>query len=477
MMKNTLLILLFLCFKTFGQAPGSVDTSFGTNGIAMTSIAYYSPPTCLAIQADGKIVVGGYASTGSFFCIRYNTDGSLDMSFGTGGMVSTVATNFYTSSSSIGIQADQKIILGSGKVLVRYNTDGSLDTSFGAGGTVVVPSREIWALKIEVSTGKIVLAANTYNGNNNLIVVRFNPSGDLDLSFNTTGTKILKTTSPSTFTGVLGLTDLAIDDSSGKISIVGYANVLAGISFFSYGLAYRLNANGSWDSSFSGDGIGGYVASTYTMLLKPDNSIIGAGAQDSNIFMYMINPNGTNSPTNVFSSIPDLTAKYLKQDSNTKYVLAASGTSPTNPFKILVVNPDFTLDTSFGTDGFVTPAFMYGLHGLCIQSDGKIIVLGTLETTVKLARFNGSAPLLKNDTYSKLPFSLYPNPAENEISLDITNEKLLNEKFQICDINGRTVYSGIISALTTKIDIGMLNHGMYFLSIENSSTTLKIIKT
>src|SRR5205823_1660150 len=126
------------------NADGSLDSSFGNNGLVITDFGFDSQAFALAVQTDGKIVVAGYTFTGGsqydFALARYNTDGSLDTTFGTNG---EVVTDFGTGGDealAVVIDADGKIVVagytftGDSQydfALARYNADGSLDTSFG----------------------------------------------------------------------------------------------------------------------------------------------------------------------------------------------------------------------------------------------------------------------------------------------------------------------------------------------------------
>ncbi|MCX7262695.1 MAG: hypothetical protein NTX67_08030 [Burkholderiales bacterium] len=132
------------------NADGSLDTSFGVTGKVTTAIGLSDEKAYgLTLQLDGKILVTGYtASTGSFLndfaIVRYNSDGSLDTSFGGVGKVTTKVSSRSETAYGLSIQPDGKIITagdisggsGSGFNLVRYNTDGSVDTSFGGTGRV-----------------------------------------------------------------------------------------------------------------------------------------------------------------------------------------------------------------------------------------------------------------------------------------------------------------------------------------------------
>ena len=126
-------------------APGDLDPTFGSGGKVTTDVGGSDGAQAVAIQGDGKVVAAGLGNfagpgTGDFALARYNPDGSLDTSFGSGGKVTTDFGGF-DAASAVAIQPDGKIIAagrsGSGDfALARYNPDGSLDSSFGSGGKV-----------------------------------------------------------------------------------------------------------------------------------------------------------------------------------------------------------------------------------------------------------------------------------------------------------------------------------------------------
>jgi uncharacterized delta-60 repeat protein len=123
---------------------GSLDNTFDGDGKLTTSIGFAQDAAGLAIQTDGKILIAG--STGSDFAVaRYNTDGSLDNSFdGDGKVITPVGTSNAAEANSIEIQTDGKIVVagfsfvstGYDLALVRYNTNGSPDITFSGDGKV-----------------------------------------------------------------------------------------------------------------------------------------------------------------------------------------------------------------------------------------------------------------------------------------------------------------------------------------------------
>jgi uncharacterized delta-60 repeat protein len=199
-----LAISLFLALSaSILAAPGDLDLSFGKGGIVFTGSG--NNPSLdiaqeMAIQPDGKIVVvGDGALSGNtswdFAVARYNTDGSLDTSFGGTGIVITPVSNSNDSAYSVAIQADGKIIVigngGGNWTVVRYNPNGSLDTSFGGTGIVitVLSAFENYAYSVAVQLdGKIVVVGTSDNpGTYDFAVVRYNADGSLDASFGNGG--------------------------------------------------------------------------------------------------------------------------------------------------------------------------------------------------------------------------------------------------------------------------------------------------
>ena len=323
---------------------GSLDTSFGSGGKVTTAIGLYEDfAYSTAIQRDGKIVVAGYSYNGSnddFALVRYNLNGSLDTSFGSGGKVTTAIGSSHDYANSVAIQSDGKIVVagysfnGSNDdfALARYNVDGSLDTSFGSGGkvtTAIGSSDEIYSVVIQ-SDGKIVASGNSWNGSNDdFALVRYNVDGSLDTSFGSGG-KVTTAIGPAN-----DYADSVVIQSDGKI-------VVAGASWNGenndFALA-RYNVDGSLDTSF---GIGGKVT---TAIRSSDDS-----------------------------------ANFVVIQSDGKIVAAGySSNGGKGVFALARYNVDGSLDTSFGTGGKVTTAIGSSeddAYSVAIQSDGKIVAAG-----------------------------------------------------------------------------------------------------
>src|SRR5439155_1459581 len=145
-----------------------------------------------------------------FAVVRYNPDGSLDNSFG-GGIVNSPVGNSQDHANSVAIQTDGKIVVagstckgvgtfgctGTSFAIVRYNPNGSLDTSFNGTGIVITGNSDGGASDLAIQTdGKIVVAGDSLAAAGNwrtadFAIVRYNPDGSLDTSFGGTGKIII----------------------------------------------------------------------------------------------------------------------------------------------------------------------------------------------------------------------------------------------------------------------------------------------
>jgi len=272
---------------------GSLDTTFGTGGKVTTSLGTSDIANSIAIQSDGKIIVASTTAAG-FGLARYNTNGSLDTTFGTAGKVTTAIYSVPGSDSlsAIVLQSDGKIVaVGAANptfdfAVVRYNSNGSLDATFGVGGKVTTDMGGIdsgKAIAIQ-SDGKIVAAGTSASGS---ALVRYNTDGNLDTTFGTGG-KVTTLT-----TGSLEVTYAVVIQGDGKVVTVGTG--LIGGSSGVFSLA-RYNTNGGLDTTFDTDGklttsIGiGPNTLAYAAAIQSDGKIVAAGTANGDFALVRYLP-------------------------------------------------------------------------------------------------------------------------------------------------------------------------------------------
>jgi uncharacterized delta-60 repeat protein len=277
---------------------GSLDGTFGGDGTVTTKFFDMADPAfALALQSDGKIVVGGFAfnSAGDtsydFALARYNADGSLDTSFGEGGKVVTDFAKNVDILYALGVQQDGKIVaagyaelsedtLSRDFAVARYNPDGSLDTSFGGDGRITTDifgeRDEAYALAL-TSDGKVIVAG--YGGEavaaKDFAIVQYTSAGTLDDSFGSDG---------RVTTDFFGDMDSAFGvaiQANGKVLAAGYALISSSMESRDFALA-RYNPDGTLDSVF---GSGGKVTTDFfgsqdlalAVAVMPNGRLIAAG--------------------------------------------------------------------------------------------------------------------------------------------------------------------------------------------------------
>lgn len=244
------------------QSNGTLDTTFGTNGVVRTDFEANNTGNKILIQPDGKIVVVGYNKQSDTayqqLIVRYNSDGTLDQTFSGDGFLQINLAGNYTSGSDIALQADGKILTGgvvwtlsgspnpsAASLLVRLNRDGTFDTTFDEDGirTVVFGTGGAFYLgfvSIAVQSDGKILGLD-YNKK----LYRFNLDGSLDTSFDFDGSRsVLR--ADSTVNNV-------VVTPSGKITVIGeWAYCNCWIRYPYHVGKYLLD--GSIDNSFNGNG-------------------------------------------------------------------------------------------------------------------------------------------------------------------------------------------------------------------------------
>ena len=271
-------------------AAGSLDTTFGQEGIVITSIHGSTDfATSVALQSDGKILAAGASHNGSkydFAVARYNTDGSLDTSFnGTGKVITSIGprpTDPYGDKAyGVAVQSDGKILVARPSMgpsfyadvaIVRYNADGTLDTTFNGTGIVttdISATNDFMYGLIIQPDGKIVVGghSNDSGSHDEFEVFRYNPDGSLDTSFN--GSGVAKAD-----IGGANLDDafsIALQpDGKFVLSGLTYAQRCCRGDF----ATARFNSDGSLDTTFNGTG--SIITPTQTFF-QPENDVPSHG--------------------------------------------------------------------------------------------------------------------------------------------------------------------------------------------------------
>lgn len=408
---------------------GSLDTSFGDLGKVYSVFGENVYVILNAfVQTDGKILVNAYysvfPSTEIFYeLIRYNSNGSLDTTFGTNGKLVTSPGYF-----SLINPIDDKLLFDSVNYLPsgdyehnikRYNNDGSIDTTFGDNGSITYnignsPYGLTFALQQE---SKILVSGTSYSSgfNSQFFTNRYNYNGSLDTTFATNG----QITTP-----IQGYVFSNLVQSDGKIVVVGMSGGLKSI---------RYNANGTIDTTYGINGIAFNNLDNYnsinSVLLQPDNKILVALSQ------------------------------YNPQQ------------NPSN-FKVKRINIDGTFDNDFGGDNGITTSFYNGYNevfSICLQSNNEVIVAGTtydgINNNFALTRLNNT--ILSVPTFNKNESNviIYPNPVKDILIIKNASELDIVE-YSIYNMLGQIIFKN--SNHNLEIDTKDYNNGIYNIQIKTT---------
>ncbi len=413
------LLTLTFALMNVEAIAGGLDPSFGGTGKVLTHISNsYDHGNAVALQSDGKIIVAGMANNSDFAVVRYNTNGSLDTTFDTDGIVTTDFGGTQDTAQALAIQSDGKIVVagysninfnGSNKFAVaRYNTNGSLDLSFDTDGKVITDisnNDEAYAVAIQ-SDGKIVVAGYSAINLFDFLLVRYNTDGSLDTTFDTDG-KVL------TDFGEYDMCNGMAIQSDGRIVAAGRGRAPGVGQPTTFALA-RYNTDGSLDTSFDTDGkvytsIHNNFDIALAVAVQSDGKIVAGGYTNNwqfNFVLVRYNPDGSLDTGfgvggKVETPFGDTYHSFIRDIailSNGK-IVAAGSANVTTDFAVARYRSNGLLDTSFGMGGKVTTAMGASsdyINGVAVQSDGRIVAAGTAtlggnDRDIALVRYNGDA--------------------------------------------------------------------------------------
>ena len=391
---------------TFG-AGGKVMTDFDHSTDIANAVAVQADGKLVVV---GTTYINNDYTDEDFAVTRYNANGTLDTTFGAGGKVRTDFPGLAAVASSVVIQPDGKIVVAGGAFplftflgdfkLVRYNPDGSLDRSFGNGGivTTTFPAGS-YAFDVALQPdGKIIAAGTDFvdfsfddSSNTDFALERYNPDGTPDTTFSGDG---------QVTTDFDGFNDDAFSillQPDGKLVAVGSAKNPA--NFYDFA-ATRYLSNGTIDTTF---GVAGKVRTDFgdqnfdqarSAVLQRDGKIIAAGFAISenglvqNFAVARYNSNGvldTSFSTDGIMQIDfgsccqGANKVLLQRDGKIITVGYANTESSDSDFLLARLNPSSSFDTTFGVAGKVRTSFgdlNGGANGAAFQRDGKIVAVG-----------------------------------------------------------------------------------------------------
>ena len=396
--KNYCFIYIFLIinFTSIKLIFPQLDTTFGTDGV-VTSTGQLSFLTSVTLQSDNKIVVAGAIKINSMnelALARFNTDGSLDTTFGLAGIQIT-SIGSRSEANSILLQTDGKIVVGgfayenrTNFALARYNVDGSLDNTFNDSGFITTPigtGAQINSVALQ-SNGKIIAAGASVVGQPEFTLARYNTNGTLDITFGTDGSGIVLTQ-----IGLHAVINQICIQPDDKIVAVGYT--FSGMNKI---IIARYNSDGSLDRTFGSSGIvsteiGSDVRANSVALQSNGKIIIAGFVIDSDMNKFIVDRYSTNGALDPAFNVMGYTITQIQNFDRAYSVglqadgkIVAAGVSHGSDaiqFALARYTPSGSLDTTFGVNGVELTTINgsgseSGISSIAMESDDKIVAAG-----------------------------------------------------------------------------------------------------
>ena len=488
--------------------PGACDTIFGNNGIVVTKIG---PGTDVAlstiVQEDQKIVSAGYSfdeGQRKFTLIRYDTLGIPDPNFGNNGLAFVSFGTGKSVGTSLILQPDQKLVLSgyanngafNDFALARFNTDGTLDQSFGNEGKIVTSFNSYSIIKSSAldALQRIIVAGTTGDGpvspgNHVFAICRYLSTGKIDSTFGDGGKVLTHISNDAVATSVAIQTD-------GKIVVSGYSY----IGYTTVFTVVRYNTDGSFDQSFGDAGIVltsiGISSSPNSMVIQSDGRIVVVGnsfdGQKNNLAIVRYNSDGMldslfaeNGVKLLNVSSNDNFARSVILQPDHKILVATNIKESDQEYHIGLVRLlcNGSIDSVFGEDG-ITKTKISQVSGdfaesICLQKDNKILLGGWTKLSDTVSAFAVIRYLsgITSAIYSNsiVSFRIYPNPVKHKTTIEffLKNKEIVSSF--LMDMNGRVlaevIHAQYFDSGLNKITIDLpekLSPGVYILSFITS---------
>jgi uncharacterized delta-60 repeat protein len=402
--------------RSASAAAGSLDGTFGTGGLAATTLTVAGGnnsviPYSIKLQGDGKIVVLVNVTNGTSFTsnvLRYTASGQLDTTFGANG-IATLPTTFNTF-ETMALASNGQIVVAGGATdpangaaafgVQRLNANGTADVSFGNGGQAIAslgfPGIE--SVLLIQPNGDILLGGQLEPVGRgqpfHTALARFTPAGALDPTFGNGGTVNV--------TAVGGCTAMALL-SSGEIQVVNGQAIA------------QFTPNGALEPSASGGTIvtsAGSESPSAPSIFQPNDDylfarplFVGLESRGHNSSVQVLRFTPTGSPDSTFAdtsfhflgsggsgiqAVPDAVALQSNGDIvvvGGQTTFSQSGTTTINGLARLT--PGGNLDTTFGNGGTVTNNLPSSSGAVVQPGDGKIVTIGSNSTQLVVARYLG----------------------------------------------------------------------------------------
>lgn len=504
----TVLIVIMLNMASMAQ-PGTLDPTFNTTGYVVKNAGdTLNVPWAVRATPGGKILVAGslydtsqHPNVQNLMVLRYNTDGSPDLSFGVRGMA---GSNFNSYAQDLTLQPDGKILLAGASrtgaqakdnlTVFRMNTDGSFDNSFGLGGMVQDTLGNFSTAVAVLADGSILVAGAGYTTGSPKYafyrLVKYSTNGTPDMNFGNSGFVTMQIPN-CTGAYILGM----VVQTDGKI-LLGDE-----IKLGRYCMAMtRFNANGSLDAGFGVNGIvidsAGLRNGCYKLAVQSDGKIlVPAYVYTTDLLhphysLFRYNSNGSRDSTFHGNGcyIGEEGAAYDIAIQKDGKILSCGNYKNDSTAKRGVVArylPSGDPDPLFGINGVAAIAaeMPSGFTSISVCPDGKVITTGYCHETVT-PRFWRTSITVRLNSFGlgldkradEVSVKISPNPFREKIIVEAANLK--GSEITVNSMDGRVLAGFRPGSDRETIHLGFLSPGMYILRLNSgsSSRAIRIIK-
>lgn len=462
--------------------PEALDLSFNGTGYVVRPVNTGDNMHKLLVQPDGKIIAAGMSFDATFTArahvLRFNPDGTADTDFATDGLFTYELDNEALLYSAV-LTDEGKILLAGATtdyqtyriLLIQLNADGTLDTTFGDGGVTVqavslAPNNgEDFAYDVAFDADGNILVCGNSSGADYVrrpVVVRFTPNGVLDTAFGVDGVATI----PVNEVGASAFKAIAVQPD-GKIVATGY---FGQSEFWYLFVVVRFNADGTLDETFSGDGVKKYSYSDVDdsgedLVITEDGSILIAGKTTDanyNISSLLIKFTSAGEVDETFGVEGAVSAdigqfdygwELAELENGEILVAGTAGNGPPTDFDMALWKYDASGAplSSWGTDGLVQhmlPEYSTMVYAMDLQADGKILVGGQARTDMNqnyffVARLGNNTNIGIADRAVNTAV-LMPNPVAAGNQIKVVTDKTVGNAARI------TLHSADGRVLTTE---------------------------
>jgi uncharacterized delta-60 repeat protein len=478
---------------------GTPDSTFGVNGWASTPVlAFEDEARAMVVQTDGKILIAGTAEVAGndvydFGIARFNSNGTIDGSFGTGGVVST-NINANDIPEGIALQKDGKILVGgtsdkdgdANYTVVRYTSGGVLDGTYGVGGIATYDmatfgtagSYDLGHGMAIQSDDKVLLtgfSAPGGGGNGNVVTMRLTTTGELDITFDGDGIANFNYGVSNTDEGSRAV---AIQ-SDGKIVVGG--DTSGEHAWFDM-LLLRYKTDGTLDSTFSADGVAisnlasedefGYAVKLFgNRIYMAGSTGAHGGAKDFVLAVYQ----------NDGTPLPLVLSQFYAQKQTNKVVLQWSTASEEGVKQFIVErSSDGKTYKAIGTVAAVGNSTLSQKY---FFADGSPFMGANNYYRLLMQDADGNSKyskflIIKFDGLLTTELKVNPSLVRDILQVQLPDGMKGNIGLHIIDMNGRVIRKSNIAsdgnALNTTIDVSSLIKGVYILKATSANNTTAI---